>query len=139
MSMNLRRFSTAQPTRSLTKRDAAKQKANEEYKNWSQAMRNKLANTEGPMFLGGNRKPFPYNKDYTAPSMLSQSTAHEIENCLREGQTARSISQKYSVSIDRVKALNAMSRLKESMKENVPVEYLFPRDNPCILTLGTEL
>lgn len=121
MTFIRRNVSSVSASRALTKRDAAKQRAEEECKNWINSMNSKLSNEQAPIFLGGYRKPFPFNKEYTALPCLPQSKIQEIEAAIQNGENNRSIGSRFIVSIERVAALRSIYELKERMKLNVPI------------------
>lgn len=123
MSFIQRKFATISVSRTLTKRDAAKQRAEEECKNWINSMNSKLSTEQAPIFLGGHRKPFPFNKEYTAHPCLPQSKIQEIEAAIQHGENNRSIGDRFMVSIERVAALKNLYELKNRMKLNVRTNY----------------
>jgi hypothetical protein len=105
--------------KSLTKRDSAKLRANEEYKEWFNMMKTKLSHSEGSVYLGGPRKPFPFNKEYIAPVHLTTSAVEDIRNSLKSKLSLIELSQKFRISKERIKAIEKLSVLKEKINQTV--------------------
>lgn len=113
--------------KSLTRREAEAAKATSEYNSWLTDITKKLENTDGPYFIGGFRRPFPFNKEYLCPPILSNEKKINIIAELGKNISYNILSQKYSVSVSRIKAVEKLHNLRISLLNNV---------FNCLMTVG---
>lgn len=105
--------------RPLTRLEAIKAKAVHDYQNWLKEMTPKLAQNQGPLFLGGMMNPFIANPGYKPFPRIPRISFKAVTQMLSCGHSHTSISKRSNMSIERVHAIETLKQLKEKLIEEV--------------------
>ena len=77
---------------------------------WKQSTKKALQNAEGPKWFGGGQ-PFTHNPHYKPLAPIKDAIKVKIYNQFKSGETARKLSSKYKISIERIDAICRMKKL----------------------------
>lgn len=86
---------------------------------WYSEMRSKLSVGSGPVFLGRS-SPFPYNVEFRPPVTVTDEFRERLVALWRSNTqewTPRKLSERFKISIERVKAIIKLKVLQSKMEE----------------------